>query len=84
MGYPTEQMVAVGCVPAPCDSRVGVHARLAAVALRRLGFWDSPTKTMVGSPLPLLGLRVDGERRRVDCPPGKRDSVLADAAEQLG
>ena len=39
-------------------------------------------KTMVGCPLPSLGLRIDGDRRRLDCPPGKQELVLADAAEQ--
>ena len=83
VGYPTAQMVASGCVPSAPDSRVGVHARLAAIGLRRLGFVDAIDKAMVGSPLPLLGLRADGERRRLDCPDGKRDAVLADAEEQL-
>ena len=75
-------MEAAGCQPSAPDSRVGVHARLTAVALRRLGMCDAAQKTMVGSPLPSLGLRIDGDTRRLDCPPGKRELVLADAAEQ--
>ena len=43
---------------------------------------DATQKTMVGSPLPSLGLRVDGDARKLDCPEGKRDMILADAAEQ--
>ena len=83
VGYESEHMAAAGCLPSPCDSRVGVHARLTAVALRRLGFCDAPLKMMVGSPLLSLGLRIDGVRRSMDCPPTKQENVLADAAEQL-
>ena len=83
VGYESEHMAAAGCLPSPCDSRVGVHARLTAVALRRLGFCDAPLKMMVGSPLLSLGLRIDGVRRRMDCPPTKQENVLADVAEQL-
>ena len=82
VAYATAHMEAAGCFPSPPNSRVGVHARLVAVAIRRLGLRDAPQKTMVGCPLPSLGLRVDGDNRRLDCPKGKRDVVVADADEQ--
>lgn len=75
-------MRAAGCTPAPTDSRVAVHARIAIWALRDLGFAAAEQKTMCGAPLPALGLRIDGERRRLDCPEGKRQVVLADVREQ--
>ena len=79
---PEEQMRAAGCTPAPADSRVAVHARIAIWALQDLGFAAAEQKTMCGAPLPVLGLRIDGEHRRLDCPEGKRQVILADVREQ--
>ena len=76
-------MRAAGCVPAPADTRLYVHAQIVVWALADIGLHASPPKCHVGSPLIGLGLRFDAERERIDCPPTKRSSVLADAAEQL-
>ena len=76
-------MRAAGCVPAPADSRVYVHAQIVVWALADIGLYASPPKCHVGSPLIGLGLRFDAKRERIDCPPTKQSSVLADAAEQL-
>ena len=75
-------MLAAGCVPAPSDSRVHVHARLTIVALSALGLHAAPHKVAIGAPLPALGLLVDGRAGKLRCPPAKRRTMLADLAIQ--
>ena len=77
-----KHMIAAGCVPAPPNSRVYAHALLTMLALERLGLYAAPHKVACGSPLPALGLLVDGGEGVVRCPPGKRSAVLADIALQ--
>ena len=78
----TRHMVAAGCVPARPDTRVHVHARLTVLALRMCGLHAAPHKVVCGSPLPALGLLLDGGADRLVCPEGKRAAVLADVASQ--
>ena len=78
-----EVMRATGGRAAAVNTRIHAHARLAIVGLRRFGLEDAPEKTVVGDPLGSLGLRVDVGRWRLDCPSSKRDTMLADGAEQL-
>ena len=78
-----EHMRAAGCVPAPVDSRVHVHARLTILALERVGLYAAPHKVAIGSPLPALGLLVDGKHGLLRCPEGKKRTIMADAAAQL-
>ena len=73
----TAHMVAAGCEPAAANTRVHVHARLTMKALSTLGLVAAPHKVMCGSPLPALGLRFDATRRVIDCPEGRRATILA-------
>ena len=57
----TEHMLAAGCEPAGERTRVHVHARLTVLALQRLGLHAAPHKIACGSPLPALGLLLDGD-----------------------
>ena len=77
-----EHMRAAGCVPALASSRVHVHARLTIVALTTAGLYAAPHKVAIGTPLPALGLLMDGAARIIRCPPGKRASALADISRQ--
>ena len=77
-----EHMVAAGCSPAHPDSRVHVHARLTILALTTLGLHAAPHKVACGTPLPALGLLMDGRAQLIRCPEGKRRAVLADASSQ--
>ena len=67
---------ALGGTPAPPNSRVHVHARLAIEGLGELGLDAAPSKTMVGNPIVSLGLQVDRERRTIDCPRSKQVALL--------
>ena len=78
-----DHMMAAGCAPAAAHTRVWVHAQLTVLALQRLGLHAAPHKIMCGSPLPALGLLVDGDESTIRCPAGKLRAVLADAAAQL-
>jgi hypothetical protein len=77
-----EHMIAAGCTPAPTSSRVHVHARLTILALSMCGLYAAPHKVACGSPLPALGLLVDGDASCIRCPAGKRRAVLASIASQ--
>jgi hypothetical protein len=77
-----QHMRAAGCTPAPVNSRVHVHARLTILALTHAGLYAAPHKVAIGSPLPALGLLVDGGRRLIVCPAGKRHAMLTDIAKQ--
>ena len=77
-----EHMRAGGCTPAAPSSRVHVHARLTILALERAGLYAAPHKVAIGSPLPALGLLVDGAEMRLRCPQGKQRAILADVAAQ--
>ena len=76
-------MLAAGCEPAGERTRVHVPARLTVLALQRLGLHAAPHKVACGSPLPALGLLLDGDSAAIRCPAGKLRAVLADAAAQL-
>ena len=73
---------ALGCVPAPADSRLRVHGQLTVLAITRCGLSASPGKCTVGSPVIGLGLRFRGEQLLMDCPPTKQRAVLHSIATQ--
>lgn len=77
-----QQIRSEGGVPAAPRSRVYVHAQLAVQGLRDVGLNAAPGKVVAGDPVIVLGLRVSRATRRVDCPPLKRLSMLADIARQ--
>lgn len=73
---------ALGCVPAPMDSRLRVHGQLTVLAITRCGLSASPGKCTVGSPVIGLGLRFRGAQLKIDCPPAKQRAVLHSVAAQ--
>ena len=76
------QVVSEGGLPALPGTRVYVHAQLAVLGLRDVGLNAAPSKVVVGDPVVALGLRVGRAAQRVDCPPLKRQSMLADIRQQ--
>ena len=77
-----QQVVSEGGVPAALGTRVYAHAQLAVIGLREVGLSAAPGKVVVGDPVVALGLRISRADQRVDCPPLKRASMLADIAAQ--
>ena len=77
------QHMIAGCTPAPTNSRVHVHARLTILALSMCGLHAAPQKVACGSPLPALGLLVDGDSCSIRCQVGKQNTILASIAAQL-
>ena len=77
-----QQVVSEGGVPATLGTRVYAHAQIAIMGLRDVGLSAAPGKVVAGDPVVALGLRVSRADRRVDCPPLKRASMLADIAAQ--
>ena len=53
------------------------------IALTALGLHAAPHKVAIGTPLPALGMLVDGRADRLRCPPTKRRTMLADISAQL-
>ena len=76
------QVVSEGGQPAPVGSCAYVHAQLAVLGLRDFGLSAAPGKVSVGDPVIALGFRVGRAARRVDLPPLKRASMLADIERQ--
>ena len=69
------QTRAIGCRPAPCDSRLAVHCRIAVHQLTWLGWEIPPDKTMCGDGMILLGVLLDALHQCVRCPQLKREGV---------
>lgn len=70
------QTAAIGARPAPEDSRLAVHCKLAVYTLRRLG-WEIPDdKTMCGSAMILLGALLDALAGCIRTPELKKKWVL--------
>ena len=63
--------------PARLDSRIASYARIDILYTLRVGFAISP-KTQVGDRVVSLGLRICVDEHTIDCPPTKRDSIVAD------
>ena len=76
------QVASEGGSPAALGTRIYAHAQLAVLGLRDVGLSAAPGKVVAGDPVINLGLRVSRAARRVDCPPLKRTSMLADIASQ--
>jgi hypothetical protein len=79
---PAQQIVSEGGTPATPGTCAYVHAQLAVLGLRDFGLNAAPGKVVVGDPVVALGFRVSRAARRVDVPPLKRASMLADIARQ--
>ena len=77
-----EQVRSEGGTAASPSTRVYVHAQLTVAGLRDVGLDAAPHKVVAGDPVIGLGLRIDRAARRIDCPPLKRASMLADLAKQ--
>lgn len=71
-----DQTAAVGCRPAPDDSRLAVHCRIATHELSWLGWEIPPEKTMCGDGMLLLGALLDGLHQCVRCPRIKQEWVM--------
>ena len=63
--------------PARLDSRIASYSRIDILYTLRVGFAISP-KTQVGDRVVSLGLRICVDEHTIDCPPTKRDSIVAD------
>ena len=71
-----QQTRAIGCRPAPSDSRPAVHCRIAVYQLTWLGWEVPPDKTMCGDGMILLGILLDALHQCVRCPQLKRQWVV--------